>query len=84
MITEHTLGIATIGQVSGEVDQIFRDLSRTEAIEQATRLATLWALEAGAAKDTLTTIETKDMPLSYLPGNSLRVRIRRVGDVTGS
>ncbi len=75
---------AAIAQVSGEVDQIFRDLSRTEAIEQATRLATLRALEAGAAEDTLTTIETEDMPLSYLPGNSLRVRVRRVGDVTGS
>jgi|TARA_B100001964_G_scaffold39230_1_gene42747 N-methylhydantoinase A/oxoprolinase/acetone carboxylase beta subunit len=75
---------AAIAQVSGEVDQIFRDLSRTEAIEQATKLATLRALEAGAAEDTLTTIETEDMPLSYLPGNSLRVRVRRVGDVTGS
>ena len=75
---------AAIAQVSGEVDQIFRDLSRTEAIEQATRLATLRALEAGAAEDTLTTIETEDMPLSYLPGNSLRVRVRRVGDVAGS
>ena len=42
------------------------------------------ALEAGAAEDTLTTIETEDMPLSYLPGNSLRVRVRRVGDVAGS
>ena len=75
---------AAIAQVSGEVDQIFRDLSRTEAIEQATKLATLRALEAGAAEDTLTTIETEDMPLSYLPGNSLRVRVRRVGEVTGS
>ena len=75
---------AAIAQVSGEIDQIFRDLSRTEAIEQATRLATLRAVEAGAAEDTLTTIETEDMPLSYLPGNSLRVRVRRVGDVTGS
>ena len=49
------------------------------AIEQATRLVTLGALEAGAAEATLTTIETKDMPLSYLPGNSLRVRVRRGG-----
>ena len=30
---------------------------------------------------TLKTIETEDMPLSYLPGNSLRVRVRMVGDV---
>jgi hypothetical protein len=26
-------------------------------------------------------VETEDMPLSYLPGNALRVRVRMVGDV---
>jgi hypothetical protein len=72
---------AAIAQVSGEVDQIFRDLSRTEAIEAARELAAERAVAAGARADTLKTIETEDMPLSYLPGNSLRVRVRMVGDV---
>jgi N-methylhydantoinase A/oxoprolinase/acetone carboxylase beta subunit len=72
---------AAIAQVSGEVDQIFRDLSRTEAIEAARELAAERAVAAGARADTLKTIETEDMPLSYLPGNSLRVRVRLVGDV---
>ncbi|PON11555.1 hydantoinase, partial [Candidatus Entotheonella serta] len=72
---------AAIAQVSGEVDQIFRDLSRTEAIEAARELAAERAVAAGASADTLKTIETEDMPLSYLPGNSLRVRVRMVGDV---
>jgi len=26
-------------------------------------------------------VEAEDMPLSYLPGNALRVRVRMVGDV---
>ena len=72
---------AAIAQVSGEVDQIFRELSRAEAIAAATRLAADRAVAAGAARDSLRTIETEDMPLAYLPGNSLRVRVRMVGDV---
>lgn len=73
---------AAIAQVSGEVDQIFRDMTRREAIEAATQLATQHAVTAGAEPTTLKTIETEDMPLSYLPGNSLRVRVRMVGDVS--
>jgi N-methylhydantoinase A/oxoprolinase/acetone carboxylase beta subunit len=75
---------AAIAQVSGEVDQIFRDLTRPDAIAAATALAAEQAVAAGADASTLKTIETEDMPLAYLPGNSLRVRVRMVGDVTGS
>jgi N-methylhydantoinase A/oxoprolinase/acetone carboxylase beta subunit len=72
---------AAIAQVSGEVDQIFRDLTRNEAIAQATKIANDRAVAAGADRRTLKTIETEDMPIAYLPGNSLRVRVRVVGDV---
>jgi N-methylhydantoinase A/oxoprolinase/acetone carboxylase beta subunit len=72
---------AAIAQVSGEVDQIFRDLTRADAIAAATKLAADRAVAAGADRGSLRTIETEDMPLSYLPGNSLRVRVRMVGDV---
>jgi hypothetical protein len=75
---------AAIAQVSGEVDQIFRDVTRRAAIAAATALAAEQAVAAGADASTLKTIETEDMPLSYLPGNSLRVRVRMVGDVTSS
>ncbi len=75
---------AVIAQVSGEVDQIFRDLSIAEAIEAARGLAADRAVAAGASADSLKTIETEDMPLSYLPGNSLRVRVRMVGDVAAT
>jgi N-methylhydantoinase A/oxoprolinase/acetone carboxylase beta subunit len=72
---------AAIAQVSGEVDQIFRDLTRGGAIEAATRLAEERAVAAGADRATLKTIETEDMPIAYLPGNALRVHVRVVGDV---
>jgi N-methylhydantoinase A/oxoprolinase/acetone carboxylase beta subunit len=72
---------AAIAQVSGEVDQIFRDVPRAEAIAAATRIAADRAVAAGADRASLRTVETEDMPLAYLPGNSLRVRVRMVGDV---
>jgi N-methylhydantoinase A/oxoprolinase/acetone carboxylase beta subunit len=75
---------AAIAQVSGECDQIFKDLSRVEAISAAQGIANDRAVAAGAARNTLSTIESEDMPLAYLPGNSVRVRVRVVGDVAGS
>lgn len=72
---------AAIAQVSGECDQIFRDLTRADALAAARAIAEDRAVTAGAERASLKTIETEDMPLAYLPGNSLRVRVRVVGDV---
>jgi N-methylhydantoinase A/oxoprolinase/acetone carboxylase beta subunit len=75
---------AAIAQVSGECDQIFKDLSRAEAISAAQGIANDRAVSAGAARASLKTIESEDMPLAYLPGNSVRVRVRVVGDVAAT
>ena len=72
---------AAIAQVSGECDQIFKDLTRVEAISAAQGIANDRAVAAGASRASLATIESEDMPLAYLPGNSVRVRVRVVGDV---
>jgi N-methylhydantoinase A/oxoprolinase/acetone carboxylase beta subunit len=72
---------AAIAQVSGECDQIFRDMTRTDAIAAAQGIASDRAVAAGADRRSLSTIESEDMPLAYLPGNSVRVRVRVVGDV---
>jgi len=72
---------AAIAQVSGEVDQIFQGLSREEAISQARRLAEERAVRAGADPESLKVVEVEDLPLAYLPGNSLRTRVRVVGDI---
>ena len=72
---------AAIAQVSGEVDQVFQDLTREAAITAAQRQAEGRAVAAGADAATLQTVEVEDIPLSYLPGNALRVRVRVVGDI---
>jgi hypothetical protein len=72
---------AAIAQVSGEVDHIFRDVSREEAIDQARRQAEERAIRAHARPETLQVVEVEDLPLSYLPGNSLRVRVKVVGSL---
>ncbi|MGE0714111.1 MAG: hydantoinase/oxoprolinase N-terminal domain-containing protein [Alphaproteobacteria bacterium] len=74
---------AAIAQVSGEIDQVFQNLARGDAIASATRLAEDRAVAAGADAATLETIEVEDIPLAYLPGNALRVRVRVVGDIAG-
>jgi N-methylhydantoinase A/oxoprolinase/acetone carboxylase beta subunit len=74
---------AAIAQVSGEVDQIFQDLSRDEALARARQLAEDKAVAAGADRATLNVVEVEDLPLAYLPGNSLRTRVRVVGDIAG-
>jgi hypothetical protein len=72
---------AAIAQVSGEVDQIFQNLTREVAIAEAGRLAEQRAIAGGAAAGSLQVVEVEDLPLAYLPGNSLRVRVRVVGDI---
>jgi N-methylhydantoinase A/oxoprolinase/acetone carboxylase beta subunit len=72
---------AAIAQVSGEVDQIFQDLPRDEAIARARRGAEDKAVAAGADRATISVVEIEDLPLAYLPGNSLRTRVRVVGDI---
>jgi hypothetical protein len=73
---------AAIAQVSGEVDQIFQNLTREAAIAEARRLAEQRAVTAGASVATLQVVDVEDLPLAYLPGNSLRVRVRVVGDIS--
>lgn len=75
---------AAIAQVSAEIDQIFTGLTRDAAIAKATELATTRAVDSGAARDTIEIVEVEDLPLSYLPGDCLRVHVRVVGDVAAS
>ena len=70
---------AAIAQVSGEVDRVFSEISRQQAIDQATEEAQQKAREAGADPEALEVIEVDDFPLAYLPGDARRVRVRVVG-----
>jgi N-methylhydantoinase A/oxoprolinase/acetone carboxylase beta subunit len=75
---------AAVAQISGETDQIYRDMTRAEAISAAETQAKERARAAGADPATITTIEIEDMPLAYLPGNALRVRVRVAGEMASS
>jgi hypothetical protein len=72
---------AAIAQISGEVDQVFSDISREEAIERATALARTRAEKGGAAPATLGVVDVEELPLTYMPGNCRRVRVRVAGEL---
>jgi hypothetical protein len=70
---------AAIAQVSGEADQVFCDLTRDEAIAAARCSAEVRVVQAAAARDSHKTVDVEDMPIAYLPGNAMPVRVRVAG-----
>jgi N-methylhydantoinase A/oxoprolinase/acetone carboxylase beta subunit len=72
---------AAIAQISGETDQVYRDMVREDAIAAAEAQAIERAVAAGADRTSLQTVDVEDMPLAYLPGNALRVRVRVAGEM---
>jgi N-methylhydantoinase A/oxoprolinase/acetone carboxylase beta subunit len=74
---------AAIAQVSGEVEQVFslEEVAREEAIARASAEASRRAVAAGAHPDTLRVVDIDDMPLTYMPHDATRIRVRVVGDL---
>ncbi len=74
---------AALGQVSGEVDRVFHyeNLGREKTIEQASDEAKQLAKEAGAKESTIEINEINENPLAYLPGKSVRLQIKAIGDL---
>lgn len=74
---------AAIAQVSGEVDRVISldGTSREAAIEQVVGQARSRAVEAGALAESIALAELEETPLSYLPGNAIRVSAKVVGDL---
>lgn len=74
---------AAIAQISGEVDHTVTlgPLTREAALAQAKALAIQRAVTAGAQPDTVHIVDVEEIPLTYLPSNALRLRIKAVGDV---
>jgi N-methylhydantoinase A/oxoprolinase/acetone carboxylase beta subunit len=74
---------AAIAQVSGEVDQVLSvpralrdtvlDKLKTEAVERA--------VSAGALKSSVDIVEVDEVPITYLPDDLVRVRVKAVGDL---
>ena len=72
---------AAIAQISGETDQVFQGMGREAALAEAEKIAVERAIAAGADPSTITTVDVEDTPLSYLPGDARRVRVRVVGEL---
>jgi N-methylhydantoinase A/oxoprolinase/acetone carboxylase beta subunit len=74
---------AAIAQVSGEVDRIYTlsKSSRDEALADAKRQASDAAIAAGARADSVAIVDVEDVPLTYLPGNATRIRVKAVGEL---
>lgn len=74
---------AAIAQVGGETDRIFAlaEMSREAALDQAKQEAIERAVTAGADGETVDIVDIEEVPLSYLPSNATRIRVKAVGDL---
>jgi N-methylhydantoinase A/oxoprolinase/acetone carboxylase beta subunit len=72
---------AAIAQVGGEVDRVFSldAVPREQALAQAKEEASQRVRKEGALPDSVEIVEIEEIPLSYLPGNATRIRVKAVG-----
>ena len=72
---------AAIAQVGGEVDRVFSldAVPREQALAQAKEEASQRVLKEGALPESVEIVEVEEIPLSYLPGNATRIRVKAVG-----
>lgn len=75
---------AAIAQISGQVDRVYTldDQSREEALRDAQEEAIENAVSAGANPKTVEVVDREEIPLSYLPGNAIRLKVKAAGDLT--
>lgn len=74
---------SAISKVSGTFEKLmnYEELPREESLEKAKSEAIELAVEAGALRDTVEIIEVEDVPLSYYPGNTNRVKVKASGNL---
>jgi N-methylhydantoinase A/oxoprolinase/acetone carboxylase beta subunit len=74
---------AAIAQVSGEVERVvaITPANRESVLDEAKREACGNAVRAGAREASVEVIEVEQVPISYLPGNPSRLRVKAVGDL---
>ena len=74
---------AAIAQVGGEIDRIYSlgGLTREVALDEAKREACQRAIDAGAEPATVEIVDVEQIPLAYLPGSAIRIRVKAVGDL---
>lgn len=74
---------AAIAQISGDVDRIFavEPGHRDTVLDAAKQEAADRAVAAGADPGTVEIVEVEEIPITYLPGNASRIRVKAVGDL---
>ncbi|MCY4040262.1 MAG: hydantoinase/oxoprolinase family protein [Gammaproteobacteria bacterium] len=74
---------ATIASVSGEIDRIFSydKLGRETSMKLAKEEALERAVAAGARRETVEIIDVEELPVAYVPGGSVRLRVKAAGEV---
>lgn len=72
---------ATIAKIGGEYEKVYQyvEIERAIAIKDAEKQAELQAIEAGAVSETINTVSIEEVPLSYAPGDTTRVKVKVVG-----
>jgi N-methylhydantoinase A/oxoprolinase/acetone carboxylase beta subunit len=75
---------AAIAQAGGEVDHVYSldGTSREVVLAQARDEAIAKAVAAGAIESTVEIVDVDELPLTYLPGNAIRFRVKAVGDLS--
>jgi N-methylhydantoinase A/oxoprolinase/acetone carboxylase beta subunit len=74
---------ASIAQVSGETDRVFAydATGRDDAMQTARTEARERAIEAGADPATIEILDIEEVPLAYMPGGAVRIRVKVAGEL---
>lgn len=76
----NAIGVA-IAEIGADVDTVFSydSTSRQEGIQRASEMAINRAVESGADPERTRIANVEEVPLTYLPGNAVRVRVKACG-----
>ena len=74
---------AAISQVGGQVEKIYslENINRENAIIQTVEEAENKVILSGGNPETIELVEKEEIPLSYLPGNVIKIRAKVVADL---
>lgn len=74
---------ASIAQVGAEVEKVYsyEVIGRDNAIADIRQAAIAAVVEAGAEEASVELIDFEEIPLSYVPGNAVRLRAKTAGDL---
>jgi len=73
---------AALAQIGGEFDQIvlYADEPRDRAVSRAKAEATATAISRGAVVSSIEIVDIEEVPLSYVDGDAVRLRVKAVGN----